>query len=192
MKGKRVCMMHGGKTPVGPAASQYKHGQYSKYLAGRILSRYEEALDAVQVDDQASQIAILDARLAELFDRLDHGESWQAWEEANEALKQFEEALRVNDQQQAGVWLAELKRAIRMGRNDYAAWHEISDHLEQRRKYVESERRQNEKAGLVFNLQEAGALIAAVLAALKKHVEDRATLAAITADIERLTLLPGS
>jgi hypothetical protein len=34
MKGRHVCAMHGGKTPVGPRSKSWKHGGYSLYPDG--------------------------------------------------------------------------------------------------------------------------------------------------------------
>src|SRR5215813_8022692 len=76
--GRHVCHIHGGKTPAGIAAPRFKHGRYSKYLPTRMLPSYRKALQ-----DQSltifGEIALLQARIDDLLQRVDTGESGKLW-----------------------------------------------------------------------------------------------------------------
>ena len=62
--------------------------------------------------------------------------------------------------------------------------------MEQRRKLVESERRRLVDRQQVLTVERALVLIGAIAGIIKAHVKDRATLAAISADLERLVQQP--
>src|SRR5579871_5515650 len=67
------CRMHGGKTPRGPALPQYKHGRYSKVLPADLAARYAEARTDQELVAFRDDIALVDARLADVLARLGQG-----------------------------------------------------------------------------------------------------------------------
>lgn len=80
--GKTVCVMHGGKSPGGLASPNLKTGRHSKYLPKNLLGKYKEALadnDLLQLRDE---VALIDARLAEVLGKIEAGaDSNQTWED---------------------------------------------------------------------------------------------------------------
>jgi hypothetical protein len=69
------CRMHGGPTPSGPAHHAFKHGRHSKLLHGikGLGEHYERALadpDLLRLD---GEIALVDARLAQLLEKVQKG-----------------------------------------------------------------------------------------------------------------------
>jgi galactokinase len=65
--GMKVCRMHGGKTPVGAAAAAFKHGRYSKILPTVMAEHYQRAKDDQEWMSLREEIALVDARIAEVL-----------------------------------------------------------------------------------------------------------------------------
>ena len=63
------CNLHGGKTPIGAALPQFKTGRYSKYLPARLAERYHEAERDPELLSLRSELALVQARLAELISK---------------------------------------------------------------------------------------------------------------------------
>src|SRR4051812_32142589 len=79
------CRMHGGATPRGPALPQFKHGRYSRSLPTRLAAQYEAAQSDPVLMELRDEIALNDARLADLLGRVDTGESGSLWGAAAKA-----------------------------------------------------------------------------------------------------------
>ena len=81
MAGRSVCYNHGGASPVGAASPQFKNGRYSKFLPERLRDRYQEAQRDPEILVLRDEVALADARLADLLTRVDAGESGALWKE---------------------------------------------------------------------------------------------------------------
>jgi hypothetical protein len=68
--GMRVCTVHGGLTPRGAASVHFKTGRYSRYLPARLLDKYEDAGTDPRLLELREDIALLDARIAQLLERV--------------------------------------------------------------------------------------------------------------------------
>ncbi|MGI8403704.1 MAG: hypothetical protein ACR2OE_02845 [Thermomicrobiales bacterium] len=71
MRGRNVCLAHGGKTPRGAASPHFKTGRYSRSLPGRLVAAYEEALNDPRLLSLRDDIALTDAMLMETLSQLD-------------------------------------------------------------------------------------------------------------------------
>jgi hypothetical protein len=76
---------------------------------------------------------------------------------------------------------------ITTGDADWAAWEDVRKLIQERRALVESERKRLVEMQHVITAEQATLLMGALTAAIGKHVNDRQTLAAITAEFERIT-----
>lgn len=180
------CRMHGGATPSGPALPQFKTGRYSKYVPERLLERYQQSVDDPELLNMRQDIALLDARLADLLQRVDTGEAQKLWEEARKA---GDEAMRyMNNEDYGGVVLAlaKLDRAIGEGLADYDAWNEVQALLDQRRKLVEAEQKRLVAMQQMISTEQAMTFATALIEAVRRNVTDRAALTAIQAEFVRL------
>jgi hypothetical protein len=66
------CRFHGGMTPVGPASPHFKHGRHSillKEIKG-LGSHYERALADPDLLNLSDEIAITDARIGQLLEKV--------------------------------------------------------------------------------------------------------------------------
>lgn len=184
--GMSVCRHHGGKSLSGIAHPSFRSGRYSKHLPARLSSRYHEAQADVKLLELREEIALTDARLADVLVRVDTGESGALWKLLRAAFDHFKRASSLQDGDGMAAALYDIERLIERGTSDYAAWHEVSKLLDQRRRLVESERKRVIEAQLVMTIEEANVLLAAMTNAIQRHVQDRATLQAISTEFAQL------
>ena len=180
------CRLHGGLSRGGIASASFKTGRYSKYVPGRLLERYQQSVDDPELLNMRQDIALLDARLSDLLQRVDTGEAQKLWEEARKCR---DEAMRyMNNEDYGGVVLAleKLDRAIGDGLADYDAWNEVQSLLDQRRKLVEAEQKRLVAMQQMITAEQAMTFATALLEAVRKNVTDRAAITAIQAEFIRL------
>jgi hypothetical protein len=183
--GRTVCRFHGGKTPRGVALPQSKGGRYSRDLPTRLAERYAEALRDAVLLELREEIALLDARLADVLGRVDSGESGAAWAALGRLLGAYRRAQAEGRADEAARAVDEIERLIRGGGRDYAAWAEARSLIDQRRRLVESERRRLVEARQMISVEQAMLFVTALAEAARRHVTDPRVLAAMLADIER-------
>src|SRR3954465_9212974 len=75
------CRMHGGKSLAGPASPSFTTGRHSKYLPRRLLARYQEMAHDAELLALRDEIALIDARIADVLGRVESGESSRIWRE---------------------------------------------------------------------------------------------------------------
>jgi hypothetical protein len=175
--------VHGGKTPVGAALPQFKTGRYSKYIPDRLAARYQEAQDDPQLLELRAEVALIDARLADLLARVDTGEAGAAWRQARDLWVDLADARGGPHEDKL---FHELGRALKAGAADFAIWNDVQSTIEQRRRLVESERKRLVEAQQTITVERAMILIGAISHILQKHVTDRTQLASISHDIRAL------
>jgi hypothetical protein len=181
------CRMHGGSTPVAIGLPQYKHGRYSRVMPTRMQERYAEAVNDSALLELREEVALLDSRLADLIGRVDNGESGALWRQLQQARTELLAARRAQNNEGQAAAINDMLDVIGRGHADYAAWREIGSTLEQRRRLVESERKRLIEMQQSLTVERAMLLIGAIGQIIKTHVQDRATLAAISNDIRDLT-----
>lgn len=187
--GYRVCQVHGAGSPYKgrPGGGQWtKEGRYSKYLPARLAGRYQEAKADTELLALREEISLVDSRLADLLLRVDTHEAGHLWKELQRIHEEFKEATAKADTESARRCLLEWGRIVQAGVSDYAAWNEVYNVLEQRRKLVESERKRLIEMQQVITAERAMLLIGALTDVIRTHVTDRNTMAAIVADVGKL------
>lgn len=70
------CRMHGGSTPSGIASPHFRHGRYSKVLAGGMLTAFQESLADPDLLELQREIALVDARVSKLLSSRPTGQAW--------------------------------------------------------------------------------------------------------------------
>lgn len=184
------CRMHGGATPAGIASPHFRTGRYSRYLPDRLLARYHTGQADPDLLSQHEEIALIDARLADLLQRVDTGESGMQWKKARKAFADLQKALN-NETEPDGMdqfqALAALAEAIAEGIADYEAWNEVNRTLNRRRQLVESERKRFVEMQQTITVERAMTLIAAMADIVKRHVSDQTTRTLIGRELLQLT-----
>jgi hypothetical protein len=186
--GYTVCQVHGAGSPKQgrPGGRPIVHGRYSKHLPARLAERYGEALSDPELLALREEVALTDARIADLLKRVDTGESGRLWRGLGAAWKDFTKARHGKDTDGMAAALDKVGGLIGRGQADYATWGEIGGLLDQRRRLVESERKRLVEMQQVITAEKAMILLAAVVDVIRKNIDDRDVIAAISADIRRI------
>lgn len=183
------CYLHGGKSLGGQASPQFKTGRYSRVLPARLATRYQEALSDGALLELREEISLVDTRLSDLISRVESGESGEVWRLLRTAYAEFSKARSAGKIPEMTQALATIEALILRGLADHAAWQDISQSLEQRRKLVESERKRLVEMQQMISTEQAMILLAAIVDTVRRHVSDRSALSAISADITKLITL---
>ena len=189
MKGNSTCYMHGGASPRGIAAGQFKAGRYSKYLPERLRDRYQSAQQDPEILVLRDEIALADARLADLLTRVDTGESGMLWKDLKGLVEQLGTGVEAADLDVARTALKALRDVAQRGQTDAQAWAEVQAVVMLREHLVRSERQRLVQMQQMISVEQAMTLIAALTETVRRHVSDPAALRAISADVARLTAI---
>lgn len=180
------CRYHGGKSLIGPASGTFKTGRYSKMLPTRLAARYQEAANDPDLLAMREDIALIDSRLADILGRVDTGESGSLWKQAQAEFAVLDAAVKDSDAKALTASLKRMQAMLGRGVADYAAWDEIGDLLEQRRKLVESERKCLVEMQQVLSTGQAMVFVGTVMAVVQKNVPDRKQLSNIARELQDL------
>jgi hypothetical protein len=186
IRGREVCRVHGGKTPRGSASVHWKSGRYSRHLPTRLAAQYRLAEQDPELTNLTSDIALTDARIVDLLQRVETGEAGMVWRSAQAALQRFRVAQAKSDPDKMREHLDVLQGLIEHGASDYAAWHEIGELIEQRRKLCESEAKRLAALEQYITAEKAMALLETVVNIIRRHVHDRQALEKIAFDVGQL------
>lgn len=187
MKGSATCYMHGGASPRGLTAGQFKSGRYSKYLPERLRERYDVAQQDPDILVLRDEIALADARLMDLLTRVDAGESGVLWKDLKDLVDQLGKGVETLDLDGARSALKGLQEVVLKGYADSTAWEEIRAVLMLREHLVRSERQRLVQMQQMISVEQAMTLIAALTESVRRHVTEPDALRAISADLVRLT-----
>jgi hypothetical protein len=185
--GEGRCKLHGGSTPTGIASVYLKSGRYSRDLPTRLLSTYQEALADPNAPDLADEIALMDARLRDLLARVDTGESGRLWRDARSTFEVFKKAIRDGDGERQREAIGQLDRLLGRGASDFAAWDEIGRLVDRRQRLTDSQVKRLLDAERLIRVDQATALMLALLDSVRRNVDDHRQLSAIQADFARIT-----
>jgi hypothetical protein len=155
-------------------------------LPTRLAADYERAAHDPELCALRHELAVVDARINDLLGRVDTGEAGRLWHHARAAwqtLKRAQAEGRPPLQARAAL---ELDGLLEQAVGDHAAWHEIIQLIEQRRKLVESEAKRLVAMQQMMTTEQAMLLLGTVVAILKRHITDRETLQQISLDLSAL------
>lgn len=190
MAGSTVCRFHGGLTPKGDASPHFKTGKYSAVLPARLQERYHQAANDPELLSCKAELAVLDARLADVMKRVDAGEAGELWPKARTKFKAFREALAANDPAAIKQTLKDLDAALSHGYSDWIAWRELINLIKDREKLAASERKRILETKQYVTLEQHQVMISAVYAAVAQEVPDPAVRRAIGINLARLLNRP--
>jgi len=180
------CRLHGGLTPKGFDLPQTTHGRYSKYLPTGLLAKFNAAMADPDLLNQTGEIALIDARLAELLEKIGTGENGVIWKALREANDRLRAAQAKSDAAGMASALNDISRLIEQGQGESAVWTQIDATLENRRKFVDSETRRIYNGQMILRLDEATQLIQTLGLVVRQYVTDPQTLAAIQTEFARI------
>jgi hypothetical protein len=133
------------------------------------------------------EISVVDARINDLFQRVDIGESGHLWLRSKEVLVQLRKALVSQDSKKVSEAIIELDELIRRGSTDYGAWNEIENTIELRRRLVETERKRLVDMQQMITAEQAAAYLRAITLAVRENVSDPSILNRIQTAFNRIS-----
>lgn len=173
------CSNHGGLSPGAPLTAG---GRHSKYLPQRLAARFAEAQKDAELTSVASEIALIDTRLSELFERLDTTETSAAWAAAYKLYKES----KGPDKMKAYAADKALGDVLEKGLADVAAWNEICGLVEMRRKCAETEGKRLAQLDQFVTAKQANVLMAAIVKLVTENVADADARRRIAAGLAEL------
>jgi hypothetical protein len=184
--GRETCRHHGGLTPRGAASAGFKHGRYSRDIPTRLEARYGVAAHDPELLRLLDEVALCEARAAELLGMLGDGGGAGAWAAVGEALAAYRQALDAGDDDGQGAAFESLAAAVEAGSGEGTVWAELWEVLDRGARYKAAERKLAVAEAGAIQVDEALTLIGALVSIVRQHVRDPEALAAISRDTERL------
>lgn len=176
------CRIHGGKSPSGIAASNFKTGKYSKHLPQGLLDIYNDVQGDENLLSVRGDVELLDVLIRAKLINIDTTDSAAHWDAL---LKQIALARKGYRNSDIGVFegaLDEMEALADKRRLHYATEQEITAQLEQRRKLVDTENKIIMGKENAVTTEQAMLLVSALLASVKANVSDPAALNRIQTD----------
>jgi hypothetical protein len=155
-----------------------------------LRERYEQAEHDPALLSLKSEVALTDARLADLLARVDTGESGQLWANLKKAHEEFKVSRLARDVPKMNVALAKIEALLDSAVQDHTAWGEIGTLIEQRRKLTESEAKRLITLQQMLTTEDAMAIAHRLIDIMTRHVTDRQVLSAIVVEMRALTERP--
>jgi hypothetical protein len=176
------CRMHGGASPRGIDHPSFTSGRYSRSAPDRLVERYAEALDDPERHDLRDEIALAEAKIADLLTGMGSGESDRMWM----LLLTLERRLRDAPPDKAAGYREEILALIRQSGSESLAWKDVSDWMRVKRQAVEADVKMAQVKQQMMSAEEVMALMGGILDSIRRHVLDQDTRAAIGRDIRAL------
>src|SRR5262249_54927476 len=108
------CQRHGGGALFGAASGTFKTGTYSRFLPGRMQASYKRHLSEQSLSLR-SEAALVHARITDLLQRVDAGESGQLWQELRALGRQLIAARDTRNYASVGTTITALLAVIEQG-----------------------------------------------------------------------------
>lgn len=192
VKANGLCKMHGGSARRGAEHPLFKHGRSSmvfKELPKKFHDAYMASLTDPDILSLRDDIAISDARVAELLARLDTSESSDRWLQVGAAMTFITTELAKTDPDLNEVEdsVTQIQNLVKNALADERTWRDLRTQTQHRRKLVDAERQRLKDLHAYLTAEEALTLVARLTDAIIRHVEDKAALSAILLEVKRLT-----
>ena len=186
MRGKRVCHMHGGKTPSGMQSKKWKHGRYAKGVDGDMARAFYASLEDPQLLDQRREISLVDARIEDLLKRVANDESTERWKLLRRQWKILNVARKKGDREKTEAAVKECERLIIDGCADNESWREIGEQIDRRSRVATAEHKRQVDLKTMIPAERVMAMAGGVIDAINRLVVDPTTRRAIATELGKL------
>lgn len=181
------CSKHGGKQPApGITHPNTVHGRYSKALPARLRANAEAALNDDDLLSMNQAVSVLDARLIDLFGRLEEDAGSKAWLLMRDQLNVVLNYLREDRLAAALGATTDALEIVRSGLAESAMWLDIMSTMEQRRKLVDTEIKRRKEMGNLLTAEQALTMLHNVAFIVRQHVDDDRVVQAIGRELVAL------
>jgi hypothetical protein len=151
-----------------------------------MAAKYQEALRDPDFLSLKDELAAIDARLADLFARVDTGESGEIWQTLHKEWAQFLLMRTLGDIPKMHVSVAKLDALFARQLIDSAAWAEIAEKIEARRRLVDTEQKRLVTSQQVLNQTEAMVYMGAITDVITRNVTDKQVLSQMLVELQQI------
>lgn len=146
MKEVERCRHHGGKSLVGTENPNYKTGKHSRFasLPSRLQERAEAGMKDPDLISVRGDITVNDAIQEDLWQKLDTGESTDAWSAVGGVLNNIRRAMDVGGEEGVDILQSSVQRLqqlVNKGMSELSLRREIREAQDHGRKLREAERK---------------------------------------------------
>ena len=190
MQGREVCLAHGGKSPLGPAAANWKNGHHSKYMTtpAKLREGYERALSDPELTHHRTSIALTDSLIEEVLEDYEAGVSPEVWKKVRSEYRKLQVANDANNRHKAREHFEALGLLISEGSAHAQQSTSILRALESRRKHADSETKRKLSESIAFSYESAYTFYTAMGTAARKHFgHDQERLSAFVNEISSIS-----
>jgi hypothetical protein len=169
-------------------------GIRSKALPPRLRQRVDEALNDPELLSTQFDIGMVTARMSQLNEQFDSGETGSAWRAVHHAHDQLQRLLAIAPLDVAAMQtaLAQITRAITVGEQEAVLWRDIMDAQRHRAKLVETELKREERLEQNITAKQALTLVAVLKSLLFEVVTEQDKRHYIADRLERLLAKPSA
>lgn len=168
--------MHGGRAAIGPLNPRAtKNGKYSKYVPGRLLSAYQDALNDPVLSGLQDELALCDSRLRELVTTLEDASGpGQTMIGLRNLFSRLSAEL---GEQPAPIQktLETVEDLITKGLSSEQVWGNLLEVIEQRRRCSETENRRIVAMNQAIPIKKVVELVSLICSSIRQHVVTHAT-----------------
>ncbi len=195
--GNGRCRLHGGYSLVGAAKKDKTDLSHSQYAPSTLAAKMEESAHDPELVSLRSEIALTDARVKELLERITPEESAHHWKMAKKFMSKFRrsESLLAQAQTKADKSryasqyreaLKDLEDIIKTGEGDYRVWDDISRTLGEKRRLIESETKRTVMIGSMLSQKQALDMMNEIYKLIRDNVSDPRALSALSVGISNM------
>jgi hypothetical protein len=186
MLGREVCLAHGGRSPLGVASPNLKHGRSSKDLPTRLCPRYHEFIADRRYTELRDEVAVIDVLISQSLCALDTGDSSWFRKELHSTWKALEKVRRDGDAEEVARLLNDLGELIKTRYSSQGAEDDVVKLIGARKRLVESERKRRIEEQHMIAVEEVIVFAGAMVEAVRRNVADPHKAAAIAAELHAL------
>lgn len=183
-----ACKKHGGKSLKGMAHPNAKTLPRSQFLPQRLVPDYETAFSDTDLLSLNRDMALVEARIVELYKKLDTGEHGGIWKDLKECQDELEGAVRNANPQEIMACTKRHRQIMERGWNERFVWRDITDMIDRRQRLVESERKRMQELNQMISSKHLLVIASRVVESFRKSVikylgeKDEATARAILSE----------
>lgn len=181
-----ACRVHGRSGAVANAgvnSSTWKHGKYSKYVPANFLEFFEESLSDPELLNFAKHLAVLDARIKQLFSQMEEGDNSLRWEEAIASIAKIKSHAKSGDTKAMAQAMLEHETILKRGNQVWRTWDNMIKTMDAFGRANEREQKRLERLGMMMTRDEVYALFKWFVDLVKLHVTDKQALKAIHGEL---------
>lgn len=187
--GTRRCKSHGAKTALGPANPAWRNGRSSillKKAPTQLKAGLKASLEDPNLLELRPELAMLDARVGELWERLKEGGSNEAWEQMRTLVGDLALALAEDDADQLHAVATAMSATVDQHFDEVSTWHELRETAKLRARITGEERKRLQVLHGFVRAERVNFFLMYLVESLASKITNHEELAAVLQDIRRL------